>query len=804
MITVDNILQIADSAMTANQTAMNTISENVANVNTPYYNSETPVMTENPAVVGSPYTYGTGVNVTQIQRTTNDFVQSEVNNESGSNSYYTTLYQGLAQIQNLFNDQSGSGFSSQISTFFNDFQNVANNPSDISQRTSLLSDASSLTGSINNAYNTMMNTVSSANTSMQGVVQQINSLTTQIATLNNQITYAMNAGSNANELQDQQAQAINSLSQLTNISYYTNSNGKTNISIGGMALVTDDNSYNLSTQVSGSNSGALNIMWNGPQGNTQSITSSITGGSLGAYVNLEQTQVPSYVGQLNSLAAAITDNVNSLQQSGYGLDGSTGNNFFTPNMTTAVGTTSSSTAVTDATISSGIVTNPANLTGDKYTITANTSGGKTTFSVYNNTTKQTLSSSAVSSSTPTINAYGQSVYAVGFDGISVNITSTATTATSATPVALGNGETFTVNQLTTDPAFTMAVNPNLTASQVAGASAVSTAVNPANTGNATISAGAVINPTDVTGGTTISGSNEGGQYNITYLSSALTAAASSGASSITIGGNFASNSNPADNFVKGQQILIGGAVYDVKNSSSAVSYSNITGDTTINLSASLGGSGYSSGATVSAFSVNNETTGNTQYLAVAPTTNSSGQNVYSINFGNQNYSGTGTASQNFNVTLTGSLSSGDSFTANVLSPSSSVTTNGSGINSSVSTPLTLSQMNAIGLQGNNGNALNLTNLQNNNLPINGSNTTVSTYYSNIVSDIGTQSQSANTNYTNSSSVLTNLQNQLQSSVGVSMNQQMTNLLNYQNSYQAAAAIITSTEAIMTALLSTVP
>ena len=792
MLTINNILDIADSAMTANQTAMNTVSQNVANVNTPFYNSENPLETEAPAVVGAPYTYGTGVNVNQIQRTTNEFVQSEVNNETTQNSYFTTQYQALDQIQNLFNDQTGSGFSSQISQFFNDFQNVANNPSDVSQRTALLSDAQSLTGSINNAYTTIMNTVSATNTSIQGEIPQINSLTSQIAGLNQQITYALNAGSNANELQDEQMQAINSLSQMVNVSYYTNSNGKTDVALGNVPLVSADSSFNLQAQIDPSNAANLDIMWTGPDGSAQSVTNQITGGSLGAYVNFEQTAAPSYINQLNSLAAAVTDNVNSLQQSGYGLDGSTGNNFFSPDLTT-----SASSSVTDAVISTGTVTNPADLTGDKYTLTANTSGGKTTFSVTNDTTGKTLSPSAVSSSTPSINAFGQSVYTIGFDGVSVNITSTAT---SSSAVALTNNETFTVNQLTTNPAFTMAVNPNLTASQVAAASAVSTAVNPANTGDATISAGAVINPYDITG----SHSNEGGQYNITYLASNLSAIASSGASSITVNGNFASNSDSADNFVSGQQILIGnklsGNVYKVLS----VTYNNLNNTTNVKLSSSLG-STYSSGDTVSAFTVDNETTGNTQYLAVAPTTDSSGQNVYSINFGNQHYPGSSsTAAQNFNVTLTGTPSNGDSFTANVLSPSSSVATNGSGITSNVKTPLTLSQMNDIGLAGNNENALALGALQNNNLPINGTSSTVSTYYSGIVSNIGTQSQSANTNYTNSTSVLTNLQNQLQSYVGVNMNQQMTDLVNYQNSYQAAAAITSSVEAIMTALLNTVP
>jgi flagellar hook-associated protein 1 FlgK len=665
--------------MNANTAAMNTVSQNVANVNTPFYNSETPIETEAPAVVGAPYTYGTGVNVNDIQRSTDNFVQSEVNNETAQNSYYTTLYQGLDQIQNLFNDQTGSGFSSQISKFFNDFQNVANNPSNTSQRTALLSDAQSLTGSINNAYTTIMNTVSSTNTSINGVIPQINSLTTQIAGLNQQITYALNAGSSANELQDQQMQAINSLSKLVNISYYTNNNGKTNISVGDVPLVSSDSSFEISTQVDPSNSSNLDIMWNGPDGSVQPVTSQVTGGSLGAYVNIEQTAAPSYLSQLNSLAAAVTDNVNSLQYNGYGLDGSTGNYFFQPNLTTAV------TNGTDATISTGMVTNPADLTGDSYQIST-TGGG--VFTVTNTTTNQTLSSSAVSVSSTT-NKYGQNVYTIGFDGVSVNITGTSIPA-----AAPASGDTFTVQQNTTNPAFTMEVNPNLTTSQVAGASAVSTAVNPTNAGNATISAGSVINPYNASGG----------QYTLTYT-----------------------------------------------------------------------------GISPNYFSISNSLGGTPSIGKVAKSTNSSGQTAYSIYFGNSP-----TNDENFHVTITGTPSNSDTFTADVL------------------TGLTSTQMNSLGLQGNNENALALGALQNNNLPINGTSSTISTYYANIVSNIGTQSQSANTNYTNSTSVLTNLQNQLQSFVGVNMNQQMTNLVNYQNSYQAAAAITSSVQAIMTALLSTVP
>ncbi|MCL5673535.1 MAG: flagellar hook-associated protein FlgK [Deltaproteobacteria bacterium] len=725
MLSINNILNIANSALNANEAAMNVEGQNIANVNTPFYNNENPILTEAPAVVGAPYNYGTGVNLTTIHRQTDSFVQNEVNSETTNNSYYNTLYQGLQQIQNVFNDTSGSGFNSAITKFFNDWQNVANNPSSAAQRTALLSDASTLTGNINNAYTTIANTVASTGTSINGVIPEINSYTKQIASLNQQVTYAQNAGSNANELRDQRAAAINSLSKLVNISYYENQNGKINISLGGNALVSSDTSYNLSTQINGKNVSSLNIMWNGPDSTVQNITSSVTGGTLGAYVYLQQTAAPSYINQLNSVAAAITDNVNSAQSNGYGLDGSTGNYFFSPDLKTSVGkNTLTGTTVNDATISTGAVTNPQNLTGDNYTITAGTTAGS--FSVYNNTTNQALSSSSVNISSTT-NNYGQKVYTVGFDGVSANITSTSTTGG-----APASGDTFTVNQLTTDPAFTMAVNPNLSASQVAAAAAVSTAVNPNNTGNATISAGSIINPTTYTNGINLTNSNEGGQYTITYYNPPQTA---------TINGTAGSSYN---------------------------------------------------------FAITNTTTGQTQYQDITSTTNSSGQPVYSVFFGNQNNSNTTTNAQNFHVSITGVPQNGDSFTANVLSPQSNSAP------AAYATPMTLTQMNSIGLQGNNANALNIAGIQNNNVNINGSSGTISNYYASIVSNIGTAAQSTNSNYTNSSSVLTNLNNQLSSSVGVNMNNQMTNLTNYQNSYQAAAALSKSAQTIMTALLNMVP
>ena len=83
---------------------------------------------------------------------------------------------------------------------------------------------------------------------------------------------------------------------------------------------------------------------------------------MGAWLNVRDGDVSNVLRQLDSLAGAITSDVNTLHNGGYGLDGSTGNNFFralAPSGTGAI------TNLGNATIS-GKMLNPVNVDTDHY------------------------------------------------------------------------------------------------------------------------------------------------------------------------------------------------------------------------------------------------------------------------------------------------------------------------------------------------------------------------------------------------------------------------------------------------------
>lgn len=102
-------------------------------------------------------------------------------------------------------------------------------------------------------------------------------------------------------------------------------------------------------------------------------------------------------------------------------------------------------------------------------------------------------------------------------------------------------------------------------------------------------------------------------------------------------------------------------------------------------------------------------------------------------------------------------------------------------------------------------AVNIANLQNTNLTFSdGTTSTLQGYLSNIQQGIGNDVQSANTNSSFNQSLLTQLQNQQQSYSGVSLDQEMVNVIQYQQVYQAAAKVVETVSGLMSTAISMVP
>ena len=255
-VSLNGITASALSALQTNQSALNTVANNVANLNTPGYARR--VVNEQTLNVGGQLV---GVDIASVQRVTNQFLQQEQLAASGSASQYDTQANLFSQLNGLL---GGPGDNQSLAT---QLTNVASAFATASQAPGSSASQTGVVNALNGLASTFSN-VSSTISSLQGQIDQqvvnsvgsTNSLIQQIYQLNTQIKTANASGDDASALLDQRDTALNSLSQVIGITTSTNGDGSVNVSTtDGTSLVS--NTYAQLSYSGGAKNGSYgNIM----------------------------------------------------------------------------------------------------------------------------------------------------------------------------------------------------------------------------------------------------------------------------------------------------------------------------------------------------------------------------------------------------------------------------------------------------------------------------------------------------------------------------------------------------------------
>jgi flagellar hook-associated protein 1 FlgK len=312
------LLNLSQGSLQASQAAIDITSNNVANANTPGYTDEVANWQENDSVsLSGGATAGEGASVTgasQRDPVLNQRVQQQTQLEASS----STESAALSDLQSIFGITSTSTtpisttIGTDMNAFFSSLSTLQASPSDTSARQGVLSAAQTLVSDFNSAASQMAQQTSSLNQQVSGTVGQVNALTSSIAALNLQIM-SISPNADAGTLEDQRQQDITQLSQYVGLDQTkTENNGLTLTTSNGAVLVSEGQSYALSTAVVNGNVDVLSA-------EGHDITTGLTGGSLGGTVSTA----------LNSLAAALANTVNTQNEAGADGNGNPGGPIFT-------------------------------------------------------------------------------------------------------------------------------------------------------------------------------------------------------------------------------------------------------------------------------------------------------------------------------------------------------------------------------------------------------------------------------------------------------------------------------------------
>ncbi|MCX5915577.1 MAG: flagellar hook-associated protein FlgK [Deltaproteobacteria bacterium] len=313
------ILNIAQGAMNATQMAMQVISHNIANVNTPGYTRQKAVVQTQAPLDLNRLKIGTGVLVDSVTQCFDRFTTRAIHEKTSSLKDYESKALVLSSVEASWNETEESSLSQTLDEFWNAWQDLASNPGGTAERTALLEKAKILTGKFNSLSQELGQTAQNLNTNIQMGVEEVNRLAGQIAKLNEQIGAAEGSQTTANDLRDQRNQLLEELSGWVGITYLEQDNGSvTVLTREGLLLVNGHESWDLSAA-------GDSIYYNGIEND---VSDRLTGGKIGGWLDLRDETLPQYRANLDEMAGTLIQGVNNLHRAGYTLSGGTGMNFF--------------------------------------------------------------------------------------------------------------------------------------------------------------------------------------------------------------------------------------------------------------------------------------------------------------------------------------------------------------------------------------------------------------------------------------------------------------------------------------------
>ena len=311
---VGMVLSIAKDALTAQQYGINVTGQNIANVNTPGYSRQSPILeAKKPELFGG-VLLGRGVDTTQVVRASDQVIENRLMQQKSDMFSFEEMENYMQVLEGLFNENSESSLSGMMGDFWNLWHDLANNPSGTPERVALYEHSVLLSQQFNDLDGALSQLGTDLTNALSAGIEKINEITAEIARLNNEIA-GLEVDGMANDLRDQRNTLASELAEYIDMKIFEQSNGSyTIVSAKGCVLVNQNESYDLEMN-------GTAVEWHGSGTSMVDITNHITNGKMGGWLNMRDEVVAKYQGDLNALAEEFIWTVNQQHSQGVGLGG---------------------------------------------------------------------------------------------------------------------------------------------------------------------------------------------------------------------------------------------------------------------------------------------------------------------------------------------------------------------------------------------------------------------------------------------------------------------------------------------------
>ncbi len=311
---ISKILETGKRSLLAYQSAINTTSSNIANVNNPNYTRRRAELTQ--LITG----YNSlGLSEDDSLRLRQRYAEKQWWHENQFLGQFDTNSMLLNQIENSFAEDTQSGISSLLGEFWNAWSDLANDPDSVYARNLLRDKAKLLTDGFQRVHSDLINLQEQIVPEIRSTANDINQKTSRLAEINERLLMGK-----SKDLLDERDGIIADLSKMIDIKIKEKENGTVSVFADGLLLVSDDEVNKMEvgmTTVDGRNRVEVYLA-----DGHKPLT--ISTGSIGAMIKTHNETIPYYLKKLDDLAKSIADKVNELHRTGENLNGTTNISFF--------------------------------------------------------------------------------------------------------------------------------------------------------------------------------------------------------------------------------------------------------------------------------------------------------------------------------------------------------------------------------------------------------------------------------------------------------------------------------------------
>lgn len=262
-------LEMGRRAMDYFRRGMETAGHNISNADVEGYSRQrveasTTSPFTNPALnrPNIPGQVGTGVQIDAIVRLRDAFLDIQYREEMTVQGYWEQIQNALSTVEVYVNEPAGEGLKTALDTYWSSLQELSKRPDDSAVREDMVEKTKNLTVYLGQLVRNYDEYRTALNRDIKLMVDEANTLIDQIAGLNTTIKQVQGVGGNPNDLMDKRDVLVDKLSKLIDISVNPpclEGDGEFKIDLGGKLLVQGDQTRHLVAVPVAGNTGFFDV-----------------------------------------------------------------------------------------------------------------------------------------------------------------------------------------------------------------------------------------------------------------------------------------------------------------------------------------------------------------------------------------------------------------------------------------------------------------------------------------------------------------------------------------------------------------